>query len=279
MIGKSNASVGGGGGGIPIVFSYTGSSQIAYDVEEVNGKKFMAFTLKLLTSGTLNIQENNTKHTDVYVVGGGGGGTSGSYSSIGSGGGGGAGAYLEKSLELKIQENKDYPIIVGAGGAGGVPSNYNRGVGTTGGSSSAFGITAAGGNAGQQSIGGGTGGSGGGVGYDNNIDPFTDSGYSHLLGKGDGKSKEILGKLYCGGGAGGGVTSLLYQGFQGGSNGSGTVNNRNGKGGAGGGGNANGGAGGANTGGGGAGGKSDSKYPSNGGAGGSGIVIIRGRYV
>lgn len=262
----------------PIDFTYTGSCQIEYDEVKIGNITKLAFTLKLLTAGTLNIKNLSTKFTDVYVIGGGGGGTSGGYNSLSGAGGGGAGAYLEKSLDLKIQKNEDYPIIIGAGGAGGVPSSYRQSVGTTGGSSSAFGITAAGGNAGQQGIGGGAGGSGGGVGYDGNIDPFTDSGYSYLLGKGDGKSKEILGNLYCGGGAGGGTTSFPYQGYQGGSDGSGTVKNRNGKGGAGGGGNANGGAGSANTGGGGAGGQGHSNSPSNGGAGGSGIVIIRGRY-
>ena len=60
-------SCGGSGGGskMPIAYTYTGSSQITYDAEEVDGKQFMAFTLKLLTSGTLNISEINTKHTDV----------------------------------------------------------------------------------------------------------------------------------------------------------------------------------------------------------------------
>ena len=107
----------------PIDFTYTGSCQIEYDnVQDGNTTK-LAFTLKLLTSGTLNIKSMKTNFTDVYVIGGGGGGGAGGVSN-GKGGGGGAGAYLEKSINIALQKNTDYPVVIGAGGAGGVVEKY-----------------------------------------------------------------------------------------------------------------------------------------------------------
>ena len=140
----------GGGGEVPIEYTFTGSSQLRYIEEEVNGKKMLGYELKLLSSGTLKIKSDATKHRDVYVIGGGGGG-GGAYSTA-NGGGGGAGGYLSKSIGHTINKNTDYPIIIGAGGAGGVVNTTwgNSNAGGAGGQSSAFGITANGGGAGLQ---------------------------------------------------------------------------------------------------------------------------------
>lgn len=244
---------------VPIVYSYTGSSQITYEVEN----DYISFTLKLLSSGNLTLSKLNTPYTDVYIIGGGGGG-GGAYGNY-YGGGGGAGGYLQKIENAIIEKNTAHRIIIGAGGSGGAmgSSSSDNHKGTDGGTSSAFGTSATGGGAGNYSI-GGNGGSGGGAGtYHNNVG---------TAGKGDGLSKMVVNTLYCGGGAGGGY---LTGGGNGGSNGSdGYTTPHEGKGGEGGGGNFNS-QGTANTGGGGSGGGASG---DNGYSGGSGIVIIKGRY-
>lgn len=261
-------------GGVPIEYSFTGQSQLTYDEVTVNRARVLAFTLKLLTSGTLNIKQLGVPHIDVYVIGGGGGG--GSCTGAYYGGGGGAGAYMNSEINVDIQKNTDYPVVIGAGGVGGVYSSSSSATaGGTGGQSSAFGITANGGSGGDSyasnggNAKGGDGGTGGGAGaYMKNV---------ARGGTGDGKSKTVLGKVYAGGGNGGDYSTNGCLGGYNGSNGTtkfsvdssfphaGTE-----AGGATYGANATpnmgGGGGGANARGG------------NGGAGGSGIVIIRGRY-
>ena len=293
---------------LPIQYSYSGTSKLTTGFDSSNNP---IWTLKLLTSGTLNISEMETTIVDTFLVGGGGGGGGGVGDNGGSSGAGGGGGYTTKSLNTPISVNTDYTVQIGAGGEGG---SVGKG-GSSGGKTSAFGLSANGGSGGQcgsygygvDGADGGAGGSGGGAGT-----KMSDSNFScGKVGTGQGKStrafEETSEALYAGGGGGGGAYILsrgtVYAGTggDGGSNGgSGKVGNgvfyseasaTPGAGGAGGGGNGgNGGYNGsqdgkngtANTGGGGGGGGSSdfgSFRSGHGGAGGSGIVIIRGRYV
>ena len=250
-------------------FTYTGQ----YELTQSAGN----WALKLLTSGVLTM--SRAVRVDVFRLGGGGGGGSGDVWNQG-GGGGGAG-YTATTLKDTLTGNTGYQITVGAGGAAGLP----------GGDSSALGVTAAGGAAGAKGSsggGGGSGGSGGGSGayIDQNVS-YTSSGNggsdgskggtvhgSGGTGQGTGTREfgEASGGL-CGGGGGGGsaVTSGYINGYYGARN-----SGANAPGGA-----PGGGSGGdrlgeglaatANTGGGGGGGGCNKV----GGAGGSGIVIVR----
>jgi hypothetical protein len=93
----------------------------------------------------------------LIVAGGGGGGAgAGSY----YGGGGGAGGYIS-STELILNPSV-YPVVVGAGG---VYINSSDIAGTSGGNSSALGITAIGGGGGAGSTAALSGGSGGGASF------------------------------------------------------------------------------------------------------------------
>ena len=215
-------------------FSYTGLSQI---IEEGNYN----WKLKLLSTGTLVLNEDIGK-VDAFLVGGGGAG-------VGANGGGGG---YTQTVSFNIQKGTPYSIVIGAGG---MPYPSFTPAGTT----NAFNTSAAGGFNGGG--GGGKGGSGGaslgGVGGSNGGDGGGSSG-----GQGQGSTTrefgEMSGELYSGGG-GGGSTGTAAGGEGGGGRGgwgtspdkrpfSGTVN----------------------TGGGGGG-----NYDGTGGAGGSGIVIIR----
>lgn len=217
----------------------------------------------------------------LIVAGGGSGGGS-------TGGGGGAGGVIEKSdISLGVTS---YPVIVGAGGA--IPGN--KSIGRNGADSSFNGLVAIGGGGGgysADSTSGGAGlngGSGGGgqsyystfysgtgvIGQGNDGGGLGASSASGGGGAGSGGSHSPTTNI--GGRGGAGVrsdisgSSVFYGGGGGGGNG--------GVGGLGGGGNGSpgtgvGAPGTANTGGGGGGGWS---YASdNGGAGGSGVVIIR----
>lgn len=256
-------------GGIPIAFSYSGESQISFDETEFEGASVLCFTLKLLSSGTLNIKSLGTKYTDIYVIGGGGSGAgmdTGSNSLCGGGGGGGG--YLTRNMNTDIPLNTPIEVIIGAGGVGSTAF-----VGVNGGVSSILGVTANGGNGGNI-YNGGDGGSGGGAG----------SGYYNgKPGKGDGKDKFVLGTLYCGGGGGAYNNGNSGDGGYNGGDGY-EANIRNELNGTLGGGGTQysyygvGEDGIANTGGGGAGATAYGNFDHIGGDGGSGIVIIRGRY-
>lgn len=217
--------------------------------------------VELLTNGSIQFKAGVT--IKATLVGGGGSGgarTNSSYPAPGGGGG-----YVVHTQFTA--DGSAYPVVIGDGGAAvlgvsGVNKNGNEG-GTT----SAFGASAAGGNGGtlrdsvspNQYIGGaggsgggsiggagGSNGSDGGVTYPGSITP--------VGGKGSGKTTYAFadattGKLYAGGGAGGTYGSA---------------------GGAGGGGSGQGGNGAANTGGGGAG----QGTANLSGAGGSGVVAL-----
>ena len=144
------------------------------------------------------------KYTDVFVVVVGAGGGGGSRGDKGGGGGGGGAAAYYHILDSDSIENKN--IVIGTGGAG-ANASVGDGVeksGGNGGTSSAFGIIAPGGNGGNgngSGTGGGehpwTGGSGG------------DGGYNTGKPGEAGPNLDILGfKFFCGGGGGGGDEAL-----------------------------------------------------------------------
>lgn len=249
--------------------SYTGQYKMSQ-----SGKNW---ELRLLTSGTLNLSK--TSAVDVFLVGGGGGGGKGN-SWIHAGGGGGGG-YTRTQNKIRLTKNTTYYVTIGAGGASENP----------GGTTSAFGLSAAGGRAGEsgQERTGGAGGSGGGTGayIDYNV-TYISSGNGGADGSkggtaygtggaGQGSSTRAFGEsggeLFSGGGGGGSAATSNYifgdyfsrvSGMvaPGGSGGGGTGGARKGPGGP----------GAANTGGGGGGGGCTSQP---GGTGGSGIIIVR----
>lgn len=124
------------------------------------------FSMEFTASGSLTILDGDLENAVATVVGGGGGGSSayGRVNDAHGGNGGAAGQTVEQSVT--VTPGTAYTISIGSGGNGGVPSNtglaswIDQGVGTNGGSSSAFGLTAQGG-AGN---GGGAGASGNGAG-------------------------------------------------------------------------------------------------------------------
>ena len=239
------------------------------------------------SSGTFTPQTGLT--CDYLVVAGGGGGASN------IGGGGGAGGYRTSigGTALTLPLNNVYPVIVGAGGAGGLYVAFQQD-GVKGSNSVFSTITSTGGGLGAGVGLGGAGGSGGGGDRSSNGGAGNQGSYSPAEGTGGGNG----GGGSTGAGGGGGATSAGSNGSgaNGGNGGAGTANSISGSsvtyaggggggswvssgtggtGGAGGGGtgasNTGGGsAGTVNTGGGGGGG-----IDASAGAGGSGIVIIR----
>lgn len=250
-------------------------------------------------SGTSNFVVYVSGTFDIFLVGGGGGGGE----TIGGGGGGG-----EATQQLSVSLNTGtYSVVVGAGGAGGSgPAAVYPG-GVSGGQSSFDGstYTAAGGGAGggYNVAGTGTGGgNGGGYGANSGAGVAAGAGnYSGGIsssnnnsGAGGGGASSAGGNSTSGspGNGGAGINWSTYLGTSLGENGyfaaGGGGGARSPSGGTGGsGGNGGGGAGGtgaqagtagtANTGGGGGGGgyRNSPTYEGVGGAGGSGIVIVR----
>ena len=110
--------------------------------------------LKYKTTGSIclyngNYKFLNTNYADVYVIGGGGGGLR--QTRMEYGGGGGA---LNMAKNISINKSKLYSFIIGHGG------NTGYSVAYTGGTSSAFGLSANGGNGANYSINGAKGGIG-----------------------------------------------------------------------------------------------------------------------
>lgn len=267
--------------GLPIEYTYTGNSNLEYKIElDADNMPHIAWELKLLTSGDLNIKKILTKYTDVFLVGGGGGGGGAVAPQGVSGGGGGGSGYTNTQKDININLNTIYPIIIGVGGTGGSgTTDYSGNTnGDSGSGSSAFNFTAkggAGGVAGRIDSGnynyynGGTGGAGGSGGGGGGAGTRGSNGSA---GTGQGSTTrafaESFNVLYATGGTGGAgyvyVGSTHTKGYQGGVDGAdGTTVEADivvAK---------------ANTGNGGPGGG----YSSiSGGNGGSGIVILRGRY-
>lgn len=254
------------------VFTYTGEYAIVDDRYNPISSTLGNWKLFFLTSGVLTFTELNGAEAgiDVFLVGGGGSGANGCEESDGTyrltyGGGGG---YTNTVRGVRISTNTDYAITVGAGGASASAISQS---GYNGGSTSAFGATA---NGGEGAVGftgssstshGGNGGSGGG-GADGSGGSDGGNGSGGSFGTGQGATTrefgEAGGNLYSGGG-GGAVNGA--GGAGGGGAGCPTASSSNGVDGT------------ANTGGGGGAG-SRLIYPyTHSGAGGSGIVIIRNK--
>lgn len=254
-----------------MTYTFTGQSEL---VEAATG-----WELYLLSDGTLTFTSLDG-NVDVFLCGGGGSGAKNGTNY--RGGGGGAGGYTTTQKDIQLSANTAYAIVVGDGGA----EKTENGRGNDGEATTAFGYTANGGNGGRSGTGssgdGGCGGSGGGAGGNsttassaatdgaiNGADSLANG--SFLGGVGQGTTTqafaEICGKIYGSGGGGG-------SGY---SSGSSPTYGKNGKGyfGAGDGDSGTGGSGSGipNRGGGGGGGQSITG--STGGAGGSGIVIVR----
>ena len=232
-------------------YTYTGSHQL---IDDGN----FNWRLRLLTSGTLTFSHLGSaegRGAQAFLVGGGGAGAHHS---------GGGGGYTHTS-RASLAVNTAYSVVVGAGGtpdAGGVQ----------GGTSSAFGLSAAGGWAPASYGKGGSGGSGGGnLNAIGGSDGGNGGGWDgDTGGNGEGRGQgtttrefgEASGALYAGGGGGGKADSNPPGGAPGGDGGGG-----------------HGGWGAAptapapgapNTGGGGGG-----NYDGPSGAGGCGIVVVR----
>ena len=222
-------------------FTYNGS----YRTEMIGDYWYIFF----LTSGTLRMDYSKT--ADLYLHGGGGGGSNSGYNS--SGGSGGGGGWLESHFGISVNAGTAYDIVIGDGGAAGRPGATSGG---KGGTSSAFGKSVEGGNGGTYMGNPGTGGSGNGGSRSSAVGGIAGDGESNTTYAFNDSS---LGLLYGGGGAGGGPEY--------------GANGQPGK--------PYGGAGTtsavANTGAGGGGAHfSSSETGQKGGAGGSGIVILRG---
>ena len=227
---------------VPIIgkdFNWTGGDGTYQVRDDGDGN----WRIKFLSSGTFTPLRDMV--IDVFLVGAGGGGCRSVF--YGNGGGGG---YTKTVKSIVLTANTAYSIVIGAGGSAYVDKDNP---GTSGGDTSAFSETAAGGAPATASN-GGAGGSGGGsydsnssVGYDGGSDGSKGGGKNGGSGQGTTTREfgEANGDLYAGGGGGHYSGSL-------------------GVGGSGGGGNAKE-SGVANTGGG----------AGSGGEGGSGIVIIR----
>ncbi|MFN6017170.1 MAG: beta strand repeat-containing protein [Verrucomicrobiota bacterium] len=215
---------------------------------------------------------------EYLIVGGGGGGGGGGYNGGGLAGGGGGGEAGVVSAGSSSITSGSYNIVVGAGGLGGgggqEGSWWNGDFGAYGSSSSAFGVTSAGGSGAW------------GAAMDTSTtwsDGTGGWGAWNRSNSGGAKSSSV------GGGGGGGAGSFgvggAASGSTGGVGGTGTTDSLTGSsqtygvGGAGGTGNSSnvvGATGAANTGnGGGGGGGTSSGAAKSGGAGGSGLVVVR----
>lgn len=174
--------------------------------------------LKITSSQSVKFS-GNVETVDVTVVGGGGGGglaDSDDWEDT-TGGGGGGGGYAIEQLGIQIQPETKYPLVVGAGGTG------NGNAGGDGGTSSAFGYSAAGGKCGGTRAGGavigGSGGNGNGSGgtggaHYRGVEPGTTNVYTMLQTLPTAGSAgtqymytSFTEKTLCGGGGGGGLCS------------------------------------------------------------------------
>ena len=237
-------------------FTYDGEYEIVNDSDEIIIESADNWKIRFLTSGTLTFSnlKSAADGIDVFCVGGGGGGGNGSYTESYGGGGGGGRTATGRNISVNI----DTPYGISVGGGGSAQSS--------GGTSSAFSISASGGNGGNpgNQWAGGAGGSGGG-GYGGAGGSNGSNGGGSSGGAGQGSTTREFAeegkRLYAGGGGGGVLNSGTSGGEGGGGNSayvtSGASDGVQNTGGGGGGGNAHG-------------------YASAGGArGGSGIVIIR----
>lgn len=128
-------------------FTYTGQCTTLLNDGIASDGKTQNWRIKFLTSGDLKFTKlgSGSNGMDVFLVGGGGGS-----SYRGAGGGG-----YTKTETVQLSADTLYTIVIGAGGSGN----------TNGGETSAFGITAAGGEGTAGSTGAKGGSGGGGTGW------------------------------------------------------------------------------------------------------------------
>ena len=273
-------------------FTYSGTYQIVNDNNTVisNLDTYQGnWKIRFLNSGTLRFSNLHGARNgiDVFLVGGGGGGAGSVYQKVDTayhalarpGGGGG----YTTTGNTTVAINQDYTVTVGQGGAAGAGGSLNTAnvAGGDGGSSSFRGLTAAGGKGAPGSNSGGNGGSGGGgmsggFSAGGNGGSNGGNGGSSNPGIGQGTTTREFGAssgtLYAGGGGSGGHPWGSYSAGGAGGDGGGGHGGKTATAGS---------AGTANTGGGGGGGGGNSASAGywagawNGGAGGTGIVIIR----
>jgi len=241
-----------------MAYTYTGSHE---KIDDGSGN----WRIKFKSSGTLKFTNLGKWNgvIDLFLVGGGGAGGSGNWDANNGYGKAGSGGYTKTQKSIQAAVNTAYSIVIGAGGQSAFAS---------GGSTSAFGVTAGGGT----KLGGGSGGgaygnnqvnNGGSDGGNGDPQNAANIGIDHWgsPGKGQGTTTrefgESTGTLYAGGGGAGGNGSAQAKGGSGGG-GNGAYSGTN----------AQPTSGEANTGGGGGG-----MYYNltNVGKGGSGIVVIR----
>lgn len=210
------------------VYAYTGNASLLNDGS-------YNWRIKFLTSGVLNFSSlgNGADGIDVFLVGGGAGSSHKSGSNYCGGGGGG---YTTTQTGIVVSEGTAYTIVVGAGGAAYVGNG-------TGGTSSAFNVSANGGNtaSGSHYANGGSGGSGGGGGAWTSLVNGGGGGHNGgsggqglgsegngAGGAGQGTTTrefgESTGDLYAGGGGGSGSNYGAGGSGGGGSNSAGTTN-------------------------------------------------------
>lgn len=239
-----------------MTYTYSGTSE---KIDDGSGN----WRIKLKSSGTLkftNLGKWDGK-LDVFCVGGGGAGGSGNWDANNGYGKAGSGGYTTTQKNVQSAANTSYSIVIGAGGQSAFAS---------GGNTTAFGVTAIGGNRWGGGSGGGAYGdtevnNGGSDGGNGDPQDAANIGIDHWgsPGKGQGTTTrefgESTGTLYAGGGgAGGNGSAQAHGGAGGGGNGAWNGHPQT--------------SGAANTGGGGGG----MYYGlTNVGKGGSGIAVIR----
>lgn len=179
------------------LFIYTGECEVLDD-------KNSNWRIKFKTSGTLTFKVNAI--VDAFLVGGGGsgGGWIGTTQTL-TGSSGGGGGYTKTSSNFSIKADVDNVITIGKGGTSISCTSCN---GNTGGTTSAFGYSAAGGKGGNGSSfpqSGGDGGSGGGAAYEcgaTDGNSYSKSGIRTSVGQGTTTREfgESSGDLYASGG-------------------------------------------------------------------------------
>ena len=241
--------------------TYTGS----YNIVTNGNYRYMY----LKTSGTLTLKDNSIY--DFFLVGGGASGRGGGYVASGGGGGG-----YTKTIKSNFLGPCTIPVVIGSGGQTGNYSYPQSGGNSSvtinsvtsfamGGSSTRaagtpqyWGSDGGSGGAGQYGIGGSDGSNGTGYNYGTGqgvtTRAFAEAGNTLYAGGGSSPNSNYSSACYIEGGAGGGGAGIRNGGY----------------------GDAYGGSGTANTGGGGGAAEPfDSDCNGYGGAGGSGVVIIR----
>ena len=167
--------------------------------------------IKLLTSGIFKLKSDAI--IDVFLVGGGASGAAGD----GYKGAGGGAGYTTTVLGVIVTAGEEYPVIIGAGGES---VSTNGSYGKSGGDTTAFSQTAGGGEADTVYYTRGGNGGSGGAGYDGTTggtDGGNGTGSSNYKGSGQGTTTREFGEnngtLYATGGDAGGYNSTPMDGM------------------------------------------------------------------